>query len=291
MSKLDLNALKNKLHSLQANTNRSAYLWKPEAGKTDIRIVPYQFCLENPFIEMYFHYAIGKKSYVSLETFGKDDPIYEFSEKLQNTGDKEDWKMGKKIEPKLRTFVPIIVRGKEKEGVKFWGFGKEIYTELLSITTDPEWGDITDLEKGRDVTVEFVSAKDAGNTYGKISIRVKPNVSAATTDTTVLQLINEKQANIFDVFASQTKTYDELENILKRWLKPDEEAEEVDNANEEAETEEVETEAEEITPPVVEKKVEEKPVAKPTAKPTAKKVEPVKTSNVKQAFNELFNEE
>ena len=35
------------------------------------------------------------------------------------------------MEPKLRTFVPIIVRGQEGDGVRFWGFGKTVYQEIL----------------------------------------------------------------------------------------------------------------------------------------------------------------
>ena len=35
------------------------------------------------------------------------------------------------MEPKMRTYVPVLVRGKESEGVKFWGFGKLVYQELL----------------------------------------------------------------------------------------------------------------------------------------------------------------
>ena len=35
------------------------------------------------------------------------------------------------MEPKMRTYVPILVRGAESEGVKFWGFGKQVYTELF----------------------------------------------------------------------------------------------------------------------------------------------------------------
>ena len=146
---LDLSKIKKKLAQLQTSTNKSAYIWKPPVGKTVIRIVPYQYDKDNCFIELYFHYNISKKNPLSLDTFHEDDPIVEFSEKLKNTGDTNDWKLGKKLEPKLRTYVPIIVRGKEKEGVKYWGFGKELYKEILNFITDPDYGDITDLEKGR----------------------------------------------------------------------------------------------------------------------------------------------
>ena len=82
---------------------------------------------------------------VSPMSFGRPDPIVEFAEKLKKSGDKDDWKLGKKIEPKFRVYAPVIVRGQEHEGVKFWSFGKQIFTELLSVIADPDYGDITDL--------------------------------------------------------------------------------------------------------------------------------------------------
>ena len=69
--------------------------------------------------------------------------------------DWDRWIQGKRLEPKMRTFVPVVVRGREDEGVKFWGFGKTVYQELLSVISDPDYGDITDPLNGRDVNVEF----------------------------------------------------------------------------------------------------------------------------------------
>ena len=184
---LNLDAIKAKLNQLNNTDNKKQNLWKPEAGKTRVRIVPYVHRKENPFLELYFHYDIGKRSMLSPVSFGNADPIVEFADKLKSTGDKEDWLAGRKIEPKMRTYVPVIVRGKESEGVKFWGFGKTIYTELLSIISDPDYGDITDLMLGRDIDVEFTPSEGAGQ-YPKTAIRVKPNTSAATDDKEIAQL-------------------------------------------------------------------------------------------------------
>ena len=151
---LDLEAIRQKLNKLQTQTGKQDNLWKPEPGKNQIRIVPYQHNKDNPFLEMYFHYDLGKKNYLSPVTFGESDPAVEFAEKLKATGNKDDWQMSRKLEPKMRTYVPILVRGKESEGVKFWGFGKTVYQELLSFIADPDYGDITDLSAGRDVVVE-----------------------------------------------------------------------------------------------------------------------------------------
>ena len=100
---LDLTAIKAKLNQLNKTDEKRNNLWKPEPGKQRIRIVPYVHRKENPFLEMYFHYDIAKRSMLSPITFGNADPVVEFAEKLKKTGDKDEWLMGRKIEPKEKS--------------------------------------------------------------------------------------------------------------------------------------------------------------------------------------------
>tara|TARA_Y100000592_G_scaffold99891_1_gene177630 strand:+ start:684 stop:1460 length:777 start_codon:yes stop_codon:yes gene_type:complete len=216
---LDLEAIRQKLNKLQTQTGKQDNLWKPEPGKNQIRIVPYQHNKDNPFLEMYFHYDLGKKNYLSPVTFGEADPAVEFAEKLKATGNKDDWQMSRKLEPKMRTYVPILVRGKESEGVKYWGFGKTVYQELLSFIADPDYGDITDLGSGRDVVVEYHTPEEAGNSFGKTTIRVKPNQTAATEDKNVAEKILNGQKDIFEIF--RKVSYGDLKQALEEWLNPD----------------------------------------------------------------------
>ena len=257
---LNLDAIRAKLNQLNKTDDKKSNIWKPESGKTRVRIVPYVHRKENPFLELYFHYDIGKKTMLSPITFGNADPIVEFAEKLKKTGDKEDWLMGRKIEPKMRTYVPVIVRGKESEGVKFWGFGKTIYTELLSIIADADYGDITDLMNGRDIDVEFTPAEGAGS-YPKTAIRVKPNTQPATEDKEVAQKIMN-QPQITDLFPEPT--FDELQQALEEWMNPE-------NADSDVDSDE-----EESAPAA--------PAKSAASKPAATKVD-----SVADAFNDLFN--
>ena len=214
---LDLDAIRAKLNQLNTTNDRKNNYFRPEPGKQRVRIVPYVHRKENPFLEMYFHYDIAKRSMLSPITFGNADPVVEFAEKLKKTGDKDDWLMGRKIEPKMRTYVPVIVRGKESEGVKFWGFGKTIYSELLSIIADPDYGDITDLMNGRDIDIEFTPSEGPGQ-YPKTAIRVKPNTSAATEDKAIAKSILD-QPKITDLFPEPT--YEELQQALNDWMNPE----------------------------------------------------------------------
>lgn len=215
---INLDAIRKKLNNLQSQTNRTSNLWKPEPGKQQIRIVPYQFDKDNPFREIYFHYNLGSKNYVSPVTFGKADPVAEFAEQLKSTGNKEDWQMARKLEPTMRTYVPVLVRGKESEGVKLWGFGKTVYQELLSFIADPDYGDITDLQAGRDITVEFLTKEETGKNFPQTTIRVKPNQTAATEDKNVAEKILNGQKDIFDIF--KEVSYDDLKEALAEWLEP-----------------------------------------------------------------------
>jgi len=218
MSNTKNDLIKQKLSALTTKkTKASDKLWKPTPGKQVVRIVPYKFTPDFPFIELKFHYGINGKTYLSPDTFNKPDPIVEFSNRLKTNGDRNDWKTGKKLEPKMRTYAPVIVRGKENEGVKFWGFGKQVYQEILSIMNEPDYGDITDLKTGRDITVDFKSAAEAGKDFPETSIRVKPNTSPAV-DPANAQLVKllDDQIDILSIWT--LPSYEELEKALSEWL-------------------------------------------------------------------------
>ena len=215
---INLDAIRGRLNKLQNTTAKTVEQWKPAPGKHQIRLVPYKFNKENPFIELLFHYGINNKTYLSPQSFGRPDPIVEFAEKLKRMGDKEDWKSARKMEPKLRTFVPVLVRGEEGDGIRFWGFGKTVYQEILGYMADPDYGDITDAHDGRDIVVEIVSAEDSGTSYPVTTIRVKPKETPlADTKEAIDKFLNE-QKNITELY--QELSYAELKAVLESWLNP-----------------------------------------------------------------------
>ena len=255
---MDMNAIKNRLNQLQSTSNTKDNFWKPEPGKQVVRIVPYLHNKDNPFIELFFHYNLGNnKTYLSPASFGKPDPVAEFADKLKSTGNKDEWIQGKRLEPKMRTFAPVIVRGRESEGVKFWGFGKTVYQELLGVIADPDYGDITDATNGRDIMIERQTPAEAGNQYGKTTVRVKPNQTAMTEDATLLESLLDNQSNLTELY--NEPTYDELKDVLQNYLNPSDDTETT-------------TETTTATPEKVSEKTETK-----------------QTADVSYAFDELFN--
>jgi hypothetical protein len=220
---IDLDAIRNRLQTMQQSSNSGGnstadFFWKAPVGKSQIRIVPYAFDKSNPFIELYFHYEIAKRTMVSPISYGRPDPIVEFAEKLKKSGNKDDWKLGKKIEPKFRCYAPVIVRGQESQGVKFWAFGKQIYQELLGVIADPDYGDITDLMNGRDITIEHIAAEKEG-AFPTYTVRVKPSQTPATADKDIAEMIVNKQKNITELF--KESSYEEMTDVLGKWLNPE----------------------------------------------------------------------
>ena len=224
---MDLSLIKQKLSASQTKGQKrekidyTKIFWKPKPGKYQIRIVPSKFDKSNPFREVYFHYGFSKGPILALTNWNEKDPIAEFAKNLRKSADKEDWQLAKKIEPKLRYFVPILVRGEEAQGARLWEFGKLIYEQLLGIAADEDYGDFTDITDGRDFTIDAVEDTVAGRKGIKCNIRVKPKTSAISEDAAVVEKALDEQPDIFSI--NKHYSFDELKDLLDKWLNPDSE--------------------------------------------------------------------
>ena len=226
MASLDIAALKAKLNTFKRTTGeRTDALWKPTEGKHVIRIVPWVERPQNPFIELHFHY-LGSKTYLSPLSYDRRDPIAEFAdsilEEARGKGEqerKDAWAQAKPFRPKLRTYVPIIVRGEESKGVRLYSFGKTVYEELLGYIADPDYGDITDPKTGRDITLEYISKENSDTKFAKTSVKVKPKESPLSTDAGQVEVWLKTQPNIKDLY--KEPSYAELKAALEKYLDPD----------------------------------------------------------------------
>lgn len=229
---LNINALRSKLNQFTKQNDRSSSIWKPSEGKAVIRIVPWTGDRTNPFIELHFHY-MGGKTYLSPITHGNRDPIAEFAEKIVEEGRRESreaeriaYGQSKQFRPKLRTYIPVIVRGEEDKGVRFMAFGQTVYTELLSIMNDPDYGDITDPQTGRDIVVDYIPQQKSDTNFAKTSVRVKPNQTPLAASQTDIDRFLTEQPDIFSLY--KEPTYQELKLALAAYLNPDNDPLEVD---------------------------------------------------------------
>jgi gp32 DNA binding protein like len=319
---LNMDKVRNKLASFDKNKKGGKkstptesqekikkYIWKPEPGKQVVRIVPYQFQPDFPFIELKWHYDFNgdKVSYLSPASQNKPDPIVELANRLEKV--KETWLKGRKMQPKLRTYVPIIVRGKEEEGVKFWGFGVQVCEQLMSAIEEPDFGDITDLVNGYDIQVDFKTAEEVKKDFPETKILIKPKPRPVIDPEhpkakEILELISKKQVNIFDIYT--LATYEDLVAALETKLENERqgitvaasprgaervvaEKTETQTASSDDDTPATITEqavASTTTVPVAEIQADSKPVVSPSAAKASKAVKP---EDFESAFNNLFN--
>lgn len=245
---MNYDKIKQKLEDLKkqgqnnSNSNSDSF-WKPKAGDGNtqaeytIRILPNSLFGDSnkPFVPLYFYYDFGK-TWLSPFTFDEPDPVVEYCNALKSQkGSKEEvsmnWKIARKLEPKSRIYVPILVRGQENEGVKFWGFGVQIFRALDELFDDPDWGNLADLQEGRDIKVVFKPAAN-DKTYPETTVTPKPKQTLATSESTIL----EKISSMPDVTTLFTKpSYDELVSALKKYLSDEEQPSTADSNKERGE--------------------------------------------------------
>jgi len=117
---INLDAIRAKLNKLQSQTGRQNNLWKPEPGNQQIRIVPYQHDKDNPFLELYFHYDLGEKNYLSPVTFGKAAERIERA-RQQSGSEMNTWEIMKAVAntpAEKKEIRETILRDYKKNGAK-----------------------------------------------------------------------------------------------------------------------------------------------------------------------------
>jgi hypothetical protein len=274
---MNLDAIKKKLESMNKSTSSGGNVnqvkrFKPSVGKQTVRVVPFKYNKEFPFIEMKFYYGIGSKKVISSPlNWGDKDPIAEFAKQLRGTNDKENWRLAKKLDPKTRIYAPVIVRGEESEGVQLWEFGKEIYEAFLQMAADEEVGDFTDIMSGRDIKLVTVGPDVTGTKYNKTTIAPSMKTSSLSKDEKEVTLWLEEQPNPKESY--KPLPFDDIKAALQEWLTPEEEEEEFIAADGKLEVE-------------VKEEVKEEPKSNYSlsTKPAAKK-------SKADAFDDLFEEE
>tara|TARA_R100000234_G_C4952420_1_gene157960 strand:+ start:151 stop:879 length:729 start_codon:yes stop_codon:yes gene_type:complete len=214
---LDMKKMKAKYTALQnrgrGGGNKSMW-FRPQDGEQVIRIVP--TADGDPFKEFWLHYGVGKNpAFLSLKrNYGQDDPIDNFVRALYNEGDEESIKMAKSISAKQRFFSPVLVRGEEDKGVRIWGYGKQVYEQLLNLVLNPEYGDITDVDTGTDLTLQY--GKPAGAQFPQTNLTPRRKSSGLTK---TAEETTELLESIPDIEGSfDKKTFDEMQTILDNFM-------------------------------------------------------------------------
>lgn len=210
-----LNAFKERQKRTENSLNGPSLIWKPSEGINLVRMIPYAHDKEFPIQELKFHYGIGKyRSILSPKTYGEPDPFEEFAEKLRMENRRDE---ARKFMSKSRFYVPLLVRGQENEGVKFWGFGSEVYRQLLEILADPEYSSLFEWRNGRDIKISFKKGETPADYMTSVlpSSKETPVLPGITPDI-ANKLLAEQKVLVGEVFKKYT--YEELSDIMKEWI-------------------------------------------------------------------------
>lgn len=220
---IDLAKMKAKLDALESRGSSQSVFWRPEDGDQTLRIVP--TADGDPFKEYWFHYNLGKNAgFLSpKKNFGEEDPLNDFIRQLYKDGSDESIKMAKNLSARQRFFAPVVVRGEEDKGVRLWGFGKTAYKELLNLVLNPEYGDITDVTEGTDLTITY--GKPAGAQFPQTTIVPRRKPSPLGSSASEISKFLDNVPSFNDVF--ERKTPQDVQVMLDEYLLSENDAEDV----------------------------------------------------------------
>jgi hypothetical protein len=218
---LDLAKMREKLAQLEngGKSKKDNVFWKPSEGEQEIRIVP--TADGDPFKVFHFHYNLGEAARGGIvcpkRQFGEECPVCEFASSLWQEESSESKKMAKSLFVRQRFFSPVIVRGQEDQGVRIWGYGKTIYEQLLGLVLNPDYGDITDVDKGVDLTLTYTLPKTKGAYPTTNLVPKRKSSKLAGSD----ELISDALSNIPNVDELfQQKSTADIRAILESFLSP-----------------------------------------------------------------------
>jgi len=239
---MNLAEIRARLAGLNTKTNKRRDLWKPK-DKHTIRCLAYPHG-DEPFIELGFHYDIGDTRVVLCprHTSGDDCVICEYADKLKNWNDENgvekpeavrraDFEIFKGLQCKERWYIPMVERGHEAEGPKFWAFGKSIYEQMLKMCLDEEMNSdvshdggslvLTDPDCAYDITVDFAQpnnkdGKGNDKSWPRTEIKEKKRPSKLSDKKADSDALLEKVVNISDVYPPSSS--EEVEKIFNKFL-------------------------------------------------------------------------
>ena len=226
---INMELMRRKLATLRGENkgNGNSVFFRPDDGDTDIRIVPAPD--GDPLKEMFFHYNVGNHQggiMCPKRNFGERCPICDFASSLwreaADNNDEESKKLAKSLFVRTRYFSPVVVRGREEEGIKVYGYGKTAYELLLGYILDPEYGDITDINEGTDITLTYTKPTKPG-AFPQTNLKMRRNTSPLIEDVDAISPLLDRMPDFDSLF--ERLTPEQIDAILDEQLASDGSAE------------------------------------------------------------------
>ena len=170
----------------------SGLYWTPPVGRSTVRILP-PWKSTGPFAGMFYfkavlHYGFkrdasderGMRAYPCVAEGQVACPACQFQRALQASSDADGKELIRRLRAITKFYVNVIVRtvDADEAQVQIWGMGTTIIRQLRGYLEDPDYGDITDVEAGRDVIVE----REGAALSTKYVLRLRPKATPLGLD-------------------------------------------------------------------------------------------------------------
>jgi hypothetical protein len=171
----------------------------------------------SPFIEVYFHEIQVDGKWVKLhdpKQEGNRSPLNEVYDSLMSTGVEADKELARTYRSRKFFIVKVIDRDHEQDGPKFWRFKYNAKQEGIMDKIWPIFrtrGDITDVQKGRDLILSLSLTKSGnGKEYTQISSVLDSDPSPLSKDPEQAKKWLEDALVWSDVYGKKPEEYLEM---------------------------------------------------------------------------------
>jgi len=211
---MDADKAQKKLEELRSKRQRKDY-WSPKPGSKANRIRVLPNWNGDPQGDFYRetgrHNKLGTerdKSAVCLLREGFEKcPVCEMVKELYKTKEKDDADLAKTIRAQTRVYYNIVDLENHEKGVQVWGSGVDALEQILAFCANPMYGDISDPEQGRNISIFMTEGKNTKSGYNEYTVQPDPERTPLADPEWILAMID------LDALVKPI-SYEELEALL-----------------------------------------------------------------------------
>ena len=131
--------------------------WTPSEGKNSIRLMPPRTGVDEIKFNVGYHYNVGPDDMTfpcpRLSDNRSDCFLCTQSEELKASDDEDDQAEARELRPTKKYLLGIVDLFHPEEGVQVWPAGKKVMREIMYYFGDSDWGDISNLDDGTNLTI------------------------------------------------------------------------------------------------------------------------------------------
>lgn len=233
----DINLIRKKIAEL-GNANKSKKnggdeeklkYFKPSIEVAEIRICPYNDGKGQPIqqIDYYDSPKLTDRRIVAPKQWGLPDPVADlYNELSKDRSNDATWNLMKELRVKECYYVPIIVRGKEKEGVKIWELNRVILNQIYSLLAHPDFADedLFDPKTGYDFILtctdsgKKISFKGAQHVVKNYDIKPRRKSSPLASTKEEIEAIVDSVPDLNAHFKKYVMNEEKLKGVVANYL-------------------------------------------------------------------------